>query len=424
MIDSVLMCMIHAPGPCCLAQQLPMSSDTLPAPSSYRVPGCLLVWMQELEGELSAADTTVGQLQADKAHLEATYDRAVEDAHAARNDAYHWQQQFHQSQKDKAGLETTLQQWKDSYYQLDGDNKLMREMLGPKAPAPHALSAPAAAAPAAVPPAVPAPAPAAAVAGGKPPPPGFPSVPGQRQGMPPAAAGSAAHGAQPPTPVSGDQPLRNEHGLVRLLLTLLPEDLNAAVRWDEGMEMQVDAQLAPQSWATHYQRVYGSILTFMRQRPAVFAEVTGGPAIMFFKFPGAEQKVTEAEEAERVAQAEAAAAAAAAAVSWHMQGQQQPAFAGLQPDSSSSFMPEPHHQQQQQQGGWGGHASMPMMPPAGALVAPGLSVPFMAPHQGLMLGAHGMAGAPTMSMPMAPPSMPVGHGHHHQGMHSHNAGGW
>jgi hypothetical protein len=231
--------------------------------------------------------------------------------------------------------------------------------------------------------------------------------------------------------------MRNEHELVRMLLSILPEDPAQAAVWGDGQDMQVNIALTPLDWGMHYAPQYGTVQMFMQARPAVFGEVAGG---RFFKHQGAEEMVRHAEAQQQEAEAAAAAAAAAAggmpAVPWaqhnepppqHMQQQPPPGY-GLHPDSSSSgFVPEQHQQQMaaEQQGAWGGHgmASMPLMPPAGPLGVPmpGLSVPFLAPHQ--------MGNPMGMSMPMAPPSMPMGQqqhpGMHHpqQGMH-HGAGGW
>jgi hypothetical protein len=222
--------------------------------------------------------------------------------------------------------------------------------------------------------------------------------------------------------------MRNEHELVRMLLSILPEDPNQAAVWGDGQDMQVNIALTPLDWGMHYAATYGTVQMFMQARPAVFGEVAGG---RFFKHPGAEEMVRHA-EAQQAQQEHEAAAAAAAAGAWppqqlHSEPQPPPGY-GLHPDSGSSgFAPEQPQMGAEQQGGWGAHAmaSMPLMPPGGALgmPMPGLSVPFLAPHQ---------LGPPmAMSMPMAPPSMPMGqqqqhpamHHPHPQGMH-HAAGGW
>jgi hypothetical protein len=257
---------------------------------------------------------------------------------------------------------------------------------------------------------------------------------------------------QPPSPHAAQQHMRNEHELVRVLLSILPDDPNQATPWGDGQELQVNIALTPLDWS-YYQPHFGSVQMFMQARPAVFGEAAGGPPGRFFKHAGAEEMVRHAE-----AQQEADAAAAAAAGSmppgpWppqamhgeqqqqpqHMQQQPPPGY-GLPPDSG--FLPEQQQQQPpqqlmapEQQGAWGHHGmvSMPQMLPAGvpgmpmpSMPMPVLSMPFaMAPHQ--------LGGPMAMSMPMAPPSMLMGQQQqHHPGMHHphpqggmhHGAGGW
>lgn len=417
--------------------------------------------VQDFEGKLSAATSRASRAEADLAALTADFEserlqaqqlRGQMDALFHENGALRGQLDLlQQAAAERDGLAASLRQWQESFSRLEEDNKQMREMLGSKAPAPHSAAVagdPAAAAAGgavgvgvrgapgaggAAPPAVPQ-VPAAA-AGGKAPPPGFGPVP-HRQQQQQARGAVQPPQPQPPSPQAAQQHMRNEHELVRMLLSILPEDPHQAAVWGDAQELQVNIALTPLDWGVHYHPIYGTAPRFMQARPAVFGEA--GPG-RFFKHPGAEEMVRHA-EAQQQHEAAAAAAAAAGGMpagAWpqqqqHMQQQPPPGY-GLHPDSGSSgYAPE---QQQQlmaaeQQGGWGGHgmASMPLMPPAGALGVPmpGLSVPFLAPHQ---------LGPPmAMSMPMAPPSMPMGqqqqqqqhpamHHPHPQAMH-HGAGGW
>jgi hypothetical protein len=234
--------------------------------------------------------------------------------------------------------------------------------------------------------------------------------------------------------------MRNEHELVRLLLSILPEDPNQATVWGDGQDLQVSIALTPLDWS-FYQPTFGTVQMFMQARPAVFGEVAGGPPGRFFKHAGAEEMVRHAE-----AQQEQQAAAAAEGVPagpWPPQHsepppqQQQPGY-GLHPDSG--YLPEQqHHQQQQmppeQHGAWGAH-SMPLMLPAGVpcMPMPGMSMPMPGMSMGFPMVPHQLAPM-AMSMPMAPPSMLMGqqqhHHHHHPGMHHphpqggmHRGGGW
>lgn len=339
-------------------------------------------------------------------------------------------------QMAQADLEHTLRQWQEKYNSTEADNKGLREMLGPRAPAPGTLLPNKAAAPATT--GGPAgfegagatssgPAPTAPPAhrpGAKAPPPGFGPAPAAAAPPqpPPAAAPEAAEALH----------MKNEHELVSALLSMLHANPHAAIVWGEDETAGLNAQLVPLNWATHYGARYGSIISFMQQRPAVFAQRSDGA---FYKVPGAEEMVKKAMAAEEERarataaeqqQAPAPAAEAqphsapvpAATAGWHV-----PQFgADLGSSGGAASGPSSFEGWSNQQQHVGMPSSVPFL--AGGL-GMGMSMPYMPlppPPHAMMPGAAAGLG-PQRTMPMAPPSVPLGHGMHHQ-MHHGGHAGW
>lgn len=220
--------------------------------------------------------------------------------------------------------------------------------------------------------------------------------------------------------------MKNEHELVSTLLSMLHASSHAAISWGDDETAGLDVQLLPLNWTTHYSARYGTVVSFMQQRPAVFAQRQDGA---FYKVPGAEEMVKKAiaDEEERAREAARAAAAVEQAAAQQAAAEAQARGAAAAPwrvpqfgadlgsngtaSGPSSIEGWNTHQQQ--------HVGMPSnnpFPPSGLGVA--MSIPFMAHPHHLMV-APGVA---PMSMPMAAPSVPMGHGMHHQAHHSGHSG--
>lgn len=330
------------------------------------------------------------------------------------------QQQVADQQMALADLENRLRQWQDKYNSTEADNRGLRDMLGPRAPAPGTLIATT---------------PTAAQAGGAggsfeaasvAAAPVAPAAPAQRPAgkVPPPGFGPAAATAQPaaPAPTAAAEALhmKNEHELVSTLLSMLHASPHAAMFWGDAETAGLNVQLLPLNWATHYSRQYGTISAFMQQRPAVFGQRPDGA---FYKVPGAEEMVKKAmaEEEEQRARETAAAAAeqaaleqAAATAPWRV-----PQFGADLGSNGAASGPSSFEgwSGQQQQHAVAGVPVSTVFPPSS--FGMGMSMPFM-PHPHLMM-AQGASGLPPpASMPLAPPSVPGGHGMQHQPHHAHS----